>query len=67
LEPAIAMQYGYRKKTDISFDLNDLFVPFATMPEGGISCDEDWRTKDITFDDTIAEVFFYSLYSMYID
>jgi len=37
------------------------------MPEDGISCDEDWRTKDIKFDDTIAEVFFYSLHSMYID
>lgn len=51
------MRYGYKKKNGTPLDLNELFLPFATIPEGGISCDQDWVNQDTTFNDTISEVF----------
>ena len=55
------MRYGYKKKPAAPLDINELFVPFATMPQSGISCDQDWINQDTTLDvnETIAEVFFY--------
>jgi hypothetical protein len=51
------MRYGYKKKTATPLDLNELFLPFATIPEGGISNDQDWINLDTTFNETISEVF----------
>ena len=52
------MRYGYKKKTATPLDLNEIFLPFATIPEGGISNDQDWINPDTTtFDETISEVY----------
>jgi hypothetical protein len=60
------MRYGYKKKNGTPLDLNELFLPFATIPEGGISCDQDWIDQDETSDDTISEVFLkFSIYCIY--
>jgi hypothetical protein len=59
------MRYGYRKKTATPLDLNELFLPFATIPDGGISCDQDWINQDEIFDETISEVFLFYFYILY--
>ena len=41
-----------------TLDLNELFLPFATITEGGMFCDQDWINQDTSFDDKISEVFF---------
>ena len=41
-----------------TLDLNELFLPFATITEGGIFCNQDWINQDTSFDDKISEMFF---------
>ena len=52
--------YGYTKKTVVPINLVEIFQAFATIPEEGITCDDDRIEKNEidNYEKTLEEVFF---------